>query len=94
MSSEVIDNRDEQRFEMALGEETAFISYRKRGHVYILHHAEVPAVFEGLGHGSRLAQGALALVRAEGAKVVPRCSFVRAYLKQHPETNDLIAEDA
>lgn len=93
MSSEVIDNRTEQRFEMALGEETAFISYRKRGRVYTLYHAEVPAAFEGQGHGSRLAQGVLALVRAEGAKVVPRCSFVRAYLRRHPETNDLIAED-
>ncbi len=40
---------------------------------------------------SRLARGALEAARAEGLKVVPRCSFVSAYLGRHPEFNDLLA---
>ena len=29
--------------------------------------------------------------RAEGLKVVPRCSFVSAFMARHPEFNDLLA---
>jgi uncharacterized protein len=33
----------------------------------------------------------LEAVRARGLKIVPRCSFVRAYLEKHPEFSDLLA---
>jgi predicted GNAT family acetyltransferase len=35
--------------------------------------------------------GALALIRADGKKVVAGCSFVADYLRQHPEFADLAA---
>jgi predicted GNAT family acetyltransferase len=36
-------------------------------------------------------RGLLDLVRAEGAKVRPRCPFVRGYIEKHPEYADLLA---
>jgi predicted GNAT family acetyltransferase len=34
---------------------------------------------------------ALAYARAQGLKVQPSCSYVRVYMKRHPETLDLLA---
>jgi uncharacterized protein len=34
-------------------------------------------------------EGALALIRADGRKVVAGCSFVADYLRKHPEHADL-----
>ena len=53
-------------------------------------HTEVPYALQGQGIASRLVRGALEAARAEGLKVVPRCSFVSAYIARHPEFGDLV----
>lgn len=91
MSSAVTDNAAAGRFELALEGGVAFISYRRRGEVLLLTHAEVPAALEGKGIGSRLARETLELIRARGQHMEPRCSFVRSYVERHPEYADLVA---
>ena len=54
-------------------------------------HTEVPKRLEGRGIGSQLVAGALDIARAQGLTVVPRCSFVKAYIKRHPAYADLLA---
>ena len=43
-----------------------------------------------MGIGSQLIRGALETARTDGLKVVARCSFVSAYLRRHPEFNDMV----
>ena len=50
----------------------------------------VAAPHRGQGIGSRLVRGALEAARAQGLKVVARCSFVSSYLGKHPEFNNLV----
>ena len=57
----------------------------------VLHHTEVPAALQGQGVAAALVQAALAWARAEGLRVRPVCSYVAAYMKRHPETQDLLA---
>ncbi len=56
-----------------------------------LVHTGVPRRLEGRGIAARLVRAALDHARAEGLKVQPACSYVRAYMRRHPETRDLIA---
>ncbi|MFC0385475.1 GNAT family N-acetyltransferase [Muricoccus vinaceus] len=91
MAGEVTDNRELEQFELATGGGTALIAYRREGGRITLVHTEVPDALEGQGIGSRLVRGALDMIRAEGLRVVPRCSFVAAYMNRHPETQDLLA---
>lgn len=88
----ITDNAAEQRFEMLVDGGMAFVAYRRNGAVLTLDHAEVPAALEGHGVGSRLVKGTLDDVRSRGLKIVPRCSFIRAYLRRHPEYEDLLAK--
>ena len=53
-------------------------------------HTEVPEALSGQGVGSKLARRVLDALRAEGAKIVPRCEFVAAYVERHPEYRDLL----
>ncbi len=39
-----------------------------------------------------MVKAALAHARAEGLRVEPACSYVRAYMKRHPDTHDLLVE--
>jgi hypothetical protein len=94
MTSVVHDDSVRQRYELEVEGALAFIDYRRRGGIVSMTYAEVPAPLRGGGVGSMLVEGALALVRARGEKVVPRCSFVAHYIRRHPEHHDLLAQAA
>jgi predicted GNAT family acetyltransferase len=89
--SNIIDNPDEQRFELAEGGHTAVASYRLEGDTISFTHTVVPEEIEGRGFGSRLVRFALDQARERGLKVVPLCYFVKGYIERHPEYQDLLA---
>jgi predicted GNAT family acetyltransferase len=91
MPDAIRENKAQHRFEMdAAGGDLAMAYYSLAPGVMTLTHTEVPAALQGQGIGSRLVRGTLEAARAQGLKVVPRCSFVSAYLSRHPEFNDLV----
>lgn len=87
----VTHNPGASRFEATLHGRLAECSYQRRGEVLALHHTEVPAALQGQGVAAALVQATLAWARAEGLRVRPVCSYVAAYMKRHPETQDLLA---
>ena len=91
MSDEIRNNKAENRFEMDAGGDLAVAYYRLEPGVMTLTHTETPHRLQGQGIASRLIRGVLDAARAEGLKVVPRCSFVSAYMARHKEFNDLLA---
>ncbi len=64
--------------------------YRLQGDTVVFTHTEVSPDFEGQGVGSALARSALDDVRARGRLLVPRCPFIAAYIRRHPEYQDLV----
>jgi hypothetical protein len=91
MPNSVRDNAAGQRYEMDLEGKSAFVTYRRRGSVMTLMHAEVPHELSGRGWGSALAQGTLQLARSQGYKIIARCPFIAHYIQKHPEFHDLLA---
>jgi predicted GNAT family acetyltransferase len=90
----VRDDSEQQRYELVRdGEVLGEILYRTRPGVIVLVHTEVAASAEGHGLGSRLVAGALDDIRARGLRLVPVCPFVAAYLRRHPEQQDLVARN-
>ena len=90
MPGAVRDNKALHRFEMAAGDDIAVAYYTLAPGVMTFTHTEVPAALGGRGIGSQLVRGALEAARAQGLKVVPRCSFVSAFIGRHPEFSDLL----
>ena len=90
-SLEVKNNESKNQFEADLDGKTALIQYRKETDGTLnLFHTEVPEEFEGKGYGNQLVAGALEQIKAGNLKINPSCRFVAAYIKRHPEYENLV----
>jgi predicted GNAT family acetyltransferase len=90
----VTDSLEHERYEATLGDESAgFLTYRRLPDRTVLLHTKVDPAFEGKGIGSGLARAALDGERARGQRVEPRCPFVSAFIKRHPEYGDLVPDE-
>lgn len=79
-----------QRFELSAQGQLALCAYRRDGDTLVLHHTEVPPALQGQGLAAVLVAEALRWARTQGLRVQPRCSYVAAYMRRHPETQDLL----
>lgn len=84
-------NPSRQRFELAVDGHLCVADYRLAGGTMHMTHTEVHPSMQGRGIAARLVEEALAHARAQGLRVRPDCSYVRAYMQRHPETQDLLA---
>lgn len=57
----------------------------------VAKHTFVPDAMRGQGVGQQLVQRLVADARAEGCRIEPRCSYVRALAERHPEWADAFA---
>lgn len=88
-SVNVIHNVQQQRFEATVDGLLCVADYQLRGPVMLMTHTVVPGALEGRGIAAALVGAALDWARTQGHKVDPVCSYVRVYMKRHPETQDL-----
>ena len=90
---DVVMNDKTRRFEVKLGDQTAFAEYSLLRDAIVLPHTVVPEAFSGMGVGGALARAALGYAREHGLKVKPFCSFMAGYIAKHPEYHDLVHPD-
>jgi predicted GNAT family acetyltransferase len=87
----VRDDPDEGAYVIEVdGEWAGKAVYHMRGGRHLFVHTEVDDAYTGMGVGTTLVKAALDDVRAKGGTVVPICPFFVAYLKRHPEYEDLV----
>jgi predicted GNAT family acetyltransferase len=87
MTSNVIDNTAQSRFELTVDGQTAVLVYERTPDELRLIHTEVPAALRGRGLGEQLVKAALERGRADGLRIVAICPYVRAYLRKHPPSS-------
>ncbi len=81
----VVHNEGRSRFEVALGEQTAFAEYYLDGDRMIFTHTEVPERFRGRGIAKKLVLASFETAKKRKLKIVPLCSYVGRVLVEHPE---------
>jgi uncharacterized protein len=88
---EVRDNPDQRQFEAYVdGELAGFSAYELTDGGIMIMHTEVDDAFEGQGVGSAMVRQVLDLIRADGElKVTVLCPFVNAWLRRHPDYQEL-----
>jgi predicted GNAT family acetyltransferase len=86
MTVEVGDNAREGRYELREdGELVGFVTYRLGEGRITLVHTEIDPSHADRGLGSQLARGALDDAKRRGLTVVPRCSFIARFIREHAE---------
>jgi predicted GNAT family acetyltransferase len=79
------------RFEAVVDGRACHLDYLIDAGTMRIHHTEVPYPLEGRGIAAALTRAAIDHARANGLRVQPLCSYVRAWLRRHPEHADLLA---
>jgi uncharacterized protein len=88
--NEIVNNPAHHRYELAVDGHIAATYYKIADGVITFIHTEVPRELGGRGIASKLIQGALDQVRADGLKVIAQCPFVKAFIEKHPDYADLL----
>jgi predicted GNAT family acetyltransferase len=92
MAIELIDNSEQQRYEVHVdGHLSGIADYRVDGDVVVLPHTLVDPSMRGQSLGAMLVERALDDARAAGRTVVPQCWYVAEFIAEHPEYADLVA---
>ena len=91
MSTDVVQNEAQERYELRVGGElVGILEYRGHGPVRALTHTEVFDGHEGQGLGTELIRRTLDDLRGRGLHVLPLCPFVKVFLAEHPDYLDLV----
>lgn len=89
MTEVYTNNRHLNRFELRVdGDVAAWVDYEIAQRVITLNHTEVVPAFRGRGLASDIVEYALLNARLGTLRVVPRCSFVGAFIERSAEYQD------
>ena len=86
----IIDNKEQQQFQVRTEGELAYLEYRFYKGDIALMHTEVPEKLAGRGIASALAEYAIKYAREHKIPVMVYCPFVASWLKKHPENRDVV----
>lgn len=90
---EVTENESERRFEAHVdGELAGFAEYELDGHTIVFHHTVVEPHLRHRGIAGQLVGGALDTIRDRGGlRVIPRCSYVKSFIDDHPDYAEVLS---
>ena len=92
MTFDIRNNEEDSQFEIVVDGHVALIAYDlEEPNRIVLTHTEVPEALSGRGIAGEIAKFGLDHAREKKLTVVPQCSYVAAYIKRHPEYQDLLA---
>jgi len=87
-----IQHHEQQgRFDTHVDGQLCVLDYQLRDGTMIIQHTGVPPAVEGRGIAAQLTRAALDTARQRGWRVRPVCSYAAAYIRRHPEYQDLAA---
>ena len=83
-SQQTVDNTERSRFELKVEGHFAYIDYKvgNSGRWYLIH-TEVPKEITLKGVGNKIVRETLDILDWRGAKIIPFCPFVKAFIKRH-----------
>jgi len=89
MQHEVQHDAAASRFTVDVDGQQGYVEYELEDGVMLITHTIVPAAIGGRGTAGQLVQAALDHARASGLKVAPQCSYADAWIRKHPQYDDL-----
>ena len=89
-SLDIVHKPEIGRFETTINGLRSEADYQLDGQVVHMTHTGVPPQLEGRGIAAALVKAALTWARQQCYKVNPLCSYVRLYIRRHPEWQDLV----
>lgn len=89
----VINNTEKKQFEIKLGDEIAYLTYRFYKKDIALMHTFVPEGYKGKGLATLLADYAFQYAKDKNKPVMVYCPFVSKYVREHPEVRSQLDKE-
>ncbi|NJN17258.1 MAG: N-acetyltransferase [Oscillochloris sp.] len=88
--SSIVYDEAGNRFSYSSDQGTGVLKFRRDyTRIYFLH-TEVSEGLRGQGVGAKLAKAGLEFARANKLRVIAQCPFVRKYIMEHAQYQDLV----
>lgn len=88
----LVNNEMSRQFELMVDGVKAKIEYELQKNRMSLLHTEVPEALEGHGVGTAIVEKTLQYIEEQNLTLVPWCTFVKSYIKRHPEWKRILAK--
>jgi len=93
MELEIQHNKERKRFFTFIEGREAYLTYVNDGDkVLIFDHTYVPFNLRGRNIAGKIVGYALEYARENNFKVIPSCSYVRAFIEKNKKFSDLVEE--
>ena|SRR5687767_101298 len=90
----VTQNEGEERFEVALGDELAYLDYRWYQDKLVLLYIFVPVPYRGKGVSNVLIQHTLEFAKSKNVKINIYCPYIARYVRTHAQYEELVDRQA
>ncbi len=88
---EVTENASAGRFELHMGGElVSFANYVAGDGVVRVPFVGTNVQHRGNGYAAQLMDGVVAIIRADGRRIIPICSFADQHIRDNPDYHDLL----
>ena len=90
MEEKVIHEKENKRFIIYIEGNEVYVEYTMAGNEINLHHTFTDPALRGKGLAAQVVRAALEFAKESNMKVVPTCSYVRAFIAKNDEYKELV----
>ena len=87
--SQIRHDAASRRFAIEVDGHLGYLEYERDGGTMAITHTIVPPAIGGRGIAAALVQAAVEYARADGLEVDPRWSYADAWMRRHPQHDNL-----
>lgn len=85
MSSEIKNDKEQNRFVIEMDGSEAFVKYNESESTLDLYSTFTPPELRGKGLAEKVVRAAFEYARANNLKVIPTCPYIPTFLKRNEE---------
>ncbi len=90
MEEKVIHEKENKRFIIYIEGNEVYVEYTMAGNEINLHHTFTNPALRGKGLAAQVVRAALEFAKESNMKVIPTCSYVRAFIAKNDEYKELV----
>jgi len=90
MEEKVIHEKENERFIIYIECKEVYVEYTMAGNEIKLYHTFTDPALRGKGLAAQVVRAALEFAKESKMKVIPTCSYVRAFIAKNDEYKELV----
>lgn len=91
MANEVVNDKSGSRFVLEIAGDEVYLLFDEKKDMLDLYSTYTPPNLRGKGLAARVVKAALEYAKEKNLKVIPSCWYVRKFIEENPEYQNLVS---